>query len=137
VGDRSWTSIGGEVVESPTGPIFSPADLLQTSELIPEGLNAREEGTEEVNGRQATKWVVDGADYVSYMNEQAQIDGTSTVEMTDGAGDVAIWVDNELNIMIKSEADVTWSNSDGTEGSLIYDYEIHDIGSTAEIVEPQ
>lgn len=137
IGEQSWTSIGGEVVESPTGPLFSPADLLQTSELIPEGLNAREDGSEEINGRQTTKWVVDGADYVAYMNEQAQVDGTSTVEMTDGTGEVSVWIDEELNIMIKAEGDVAWSNSDDTQGSLVYDYEILDIDSTADIVAPQ
>ena len=137
IGDQSWTSIGGEVVESPTGPLFSPADILQTSELIPEGLNAREAGSEEVNGRQTTKWVVDGSDYVAYMNEQAKVDGTSTVEMTDGTGEVTVWIDEELKIMIKAEGDVAWSNSDDTQGSLVYDYSIHDIGSTADIVAPQ
>jgi hypothetical protein len=136
IGDQSWTSVGGEVVESPTGPLFSPADLLQTSELIPEGLNAREDGNEEVNGRQTTKWVVDGADYVAYMNEQAKVDGTSTVEMTDGTGEVTVWIDEELNIMIKAEGDVAWNNSDDTQGTLVYDYSIHDIGSTADIVAP-
>jgi hypothetical protein len=136
IGDQSWTSIGGEVVESPTGPLFSPADILQTSELIPEGLNAREAGSEEVNGRQTTKWVVDGADYVAYMNEQAKVDGTSTVEMTDGTGEVTVWIDEELKIMIKAEGDVAWNNSDDTQGTLVYDYSIHDIGSTADIVAP-
>lgn len=137
VGDQSWTSVAGEVVESPTGPLFSPADILTTGELIPEGLEAREDGTEEVNGRDTTRWVIDGADYVEYMNAQAQAEGTSTVEMTDGSGEVTIWIDNELNIMIKAEGDVAWSNSDDTDGSLVYDYEIHDIGSTAEVAAPQ
>ncbi len=136
IGEQSWTSMGGETIESPTGPLFSPADILTTGELIPEGLNAREEGSEEVNGRQTTKWVVDGADYVEYMNEEAQLEGTSTVEMTDGTGEVTIWVDDELNIMIKAEGDVAWNNSDDTEGSLIYDYEIHDIGTTPDVVAP-
>ena len=137
IGEQSWTSIGGEVVESPTGPLFSPADILTTGELIPEGLEAREDGSEEVNGRQTTRWVVDGADYVAFMNDEAALDGTSTVEMTDGSGEVVIWIDDELNIMIKAEGDVAWQNSDDTDGSLIYDYEIHDIGSTADIVAPQ
>jgi hypothetical protein len=136
VDGKSWTSVGGEVIESPTGPLFDPADILQTGELIPEGLNAREAGTEEVNGRQATKWVVDGADYVAFMNEDAKTNGTSTGEMTNGQGEVSVWVDNELNIMLKAEGDVTWDNSDGTVGSLVYDYEIHEIGTTADVVAP-
>jgi hypothetical protein len=49
---------------------------------------------------------------------------------------VYLWVDDELNIMILSEADVTWDNSDGTTGSLVYNYEIHDIGTTADVVAP-
>jgi len=133
IGEQSWTSIGGEVIESPTGPLFSPADILTTGELIPEGLEARNEGTEEVNGRETTKWVVDGADYVAFMNE----DESATVEMTDGTGDVIIWIDNELNIMIKAEGDVAWMNDDSTDGSLIYDYEIYDIDSTSEVQAPQ
>lgn len=137
IGEQSWTSIAGEVIESPTGPLFSPADILTTGELIPEGLEAQEDGSEEVNGRQTTRWVIDGADYVEYMNDEGSIDGTSTVEMTDGTGEVVVWIDDELNIMIKAEGDVAWANSDDTDGSLIYDYEIHDIGSTAEIVAPQ
>lgn len=137
IGEQSWTSIAGEVVESPTGPIFSPADILTTGELIPEGLEAREDGSEEVNGRQTTRWVIDGADYVEFMNEEASSQGTSTVEMTDGTGEVTIWIDDELQIMLKAEGDVAWQNSDDTDGSLVYDYEIHDIGSTAEVVAPQ
>ncbi|MDQ3547907.1 MAG: hypothetical protein M3439_03725 [Chloroflexota bacterium] len=133
IGEQSWTSIGGEVIESPTGPLFSPADILTTGELIPEGLEARNEGTEEVNGRETTKWVVDGADYVAFMNE----DASSTVEMTGGSGEVTIWIDNELNIMIKAEGDVAWMNDDDTDGSLIYDYEIYDIDSTAQVQAPQ
>lgn len=136
IGEESWTSIGGEVMESPTGSLFNPADILTTGDLIPEGLNAQREGTEEVNGRETTKWVVDGADYVAFMNAEAASDATG-IEMTDGAGEVVVWVDNELNIMLKAEGDVTWSNSDGTDGSLIYDYEIHDIGSTADVTAPQ
>lgn len=137
IGEQSWTSLAGEIVESPTGPLFSPADILTTGELIPEGLEAREDGAEKVNGRQTTKWVIDGADYVQYMNDETVVDGTTTVEMTDGAGEVTIWIDDELNIMIKADGDVAWKNSDGTDGSLVYDYEIHDVGSTAEVQAPQ
>ncbi|HYI14001.1 MAG TPA: hypothetical protein VEX37_01320 [Thermomicrobiales bacterium] len=137
IGEQAWTSIGGEVVESPTGPLFTPADILTTGELIPAGLEAREEGSEEVNGRQTTKWIVDGADYVEYMNEDAQFEGVSPVEMSNGTGEVTIWIDDELKIMIRADGDVAWDNSDGTQGSLVYDYEIHDIGSTADIVAPQ
>jgi hypothetical protein len=136
VGDQSWAAVGGEVVESPSGPLFDPADILQTGGLIPEGLNASRDGTEEINGRQTTRWFVDGADYVAFMNEEAQADPAVTVDMTNGAGDVYVWIDDELNIMILAEADVTWDNSDGTAGSLVYDYEIHDIGTTAEVVAP-
>lgn len=137
IGEDSWTSIAGEVIESPTGPIFSPAEILTTGELIPEGLDAQEDGSEEVNGRQTTRWVIDGADYVAYMNDEASANGASTIEMSDGTGQVVIWIDDELKIMIKAEGDVDWKNSDDTDGSLIYDYEIHDIDSTAEIVAPQ
>jgi hypothetical protein len=137
VGEQSWTSIAGEVVESPTGPMFSPADILTTGELIPEGLEAREDGSEEVNGRQTTRWVIDGADYVEYMNEQTQAEGTSTIEMSDGTGEVTVWIDDELNIMIKADGDVAWKNSDDTDGSLVYDYEIYDIDSTSEVEAPQ
>jgi len=135
IGEQSWTSLAGEIIESPTGPLFSPSDMLSTSELIPEGLNARQVGTEEVNGRQTTKWVVDGADYVAYMNEETQAE-MATVEMTNGAGEVSIWIDNEFKIMIKADGDVTWDNSDDTQGALVYTYEIFDIGSTADIVAP-
>lgn len=135
--DQSWTTVAGETIESPTGPLFSPADILTTGELIPEGLEAREEGTEEVNGRQTTKWVVDGADYVAYMNEESAVDGVTDIEMSDGTGEVTIWIDNELNIMIKADGDVAWKNSDDTDGSLVYDYEIHDIGTTADVQPPQ
>ena len=137
IDEQSWTTIAGETIESPTGPLFSPADILTTGELIPEGLEARNEGTEEVNGRQTTKWVVDGADYVEYMNEEGSVDGITDIEMTDGSGEVTIWIDNELNIMIKADGDVAWKNSDDTDGSLIYTYEIHDIGSTADVQAPQ
>jgi hypothetical protein len=136
VDGQSWAGVGGEVVESPSGPLFDPADILQTGELIPEGLNAQRDGTEEINGRQTTRWFVDGADYVAYMNEEAQADPAVTVDMSNGSGDVYVWVDDELNIMILSEADVTWDNSDGTTGSLVYNYEIHDIGTTADVVAP-
>lgn len=135
IGDQSWTSIGGEVMESPTGPMFRPADILTTGELIPEGLDAQREGTEQVNGRETTKWVIDGADYVAYMNAEEESNATG-IEMSDGSGEVVVWVDNELNIMLKAEGDVAWSNSDGTDGTLVYDYEIYDIGSTADIVAP-
>lgn len=137
IGDKSWTSVGGQIIESPGGSMFNPADILATGQVMPEGLNARKDGEEEINGRQTTRWVTDGADYVALMNEEALAQGTTTVEMTDGAGEVVVWIDNELDIMIRAEGDVTWTNSDSTEGSLVYQYEIHDIGSTEEITQPQ
>ena len=133
VGGRSWISESGEVIESPSGPLFRPSDLLSTTEVLPEELDAEREGEEEVNGRETTKWVVDAEDYV----EMAQEDGSIPSGATDAAGEMAVWIDNELNIMIKSEADVTWTNADGTDGSLLYDYEIYDIGSTDEVQSPQ
>jgi hypothetical protein len=71
------------------------------------------------------------------MNQQAISDGTSTGEMTDGAGQFDLWIDDELKILVKAESDVSWKNEDGTDGSFAYDYEIHDIGSTAGITAPQ
>ncbi|HEX5165271.1 MAG TPA: hypothetical protein VFV93_07745, partial [Thermomicrobiales bacterium] len=106
VDGRYWTSIGGEIVESPTGSIFSPSDILTTGELIPDDLEAREDGHEEVNGRQTTRWVIDGDKYVEYMNQQNVASGVSTGEMTDGSGEVTIWIDDELKIMIKANSDV-------------------------------
>ena len=135
VGETSFVSQGGTgIVEVPAGSgqeLFDPSLFLQSLPPFPPEMNVQEEGTEEVDGREARRYSIAGEDYLA-ASELGDVSQLSNIE-----GGVEILVDDELNILLLMNADITWTNPDGTEGGFIGLQEITDIGSTGEIAAPQ
>ncbi|HUG14211.1 MAG TPA: hypothetical protein VMM78_04260 [Thermomicrobiales bacterium] len=125
--DGSITSIPGTDMA-----FFSPSMFLSTVPPLEAELEAARVGEETINGRETTRYRITGEDYLTL----AELSGTDEAP-TDVSGEVNVWIDNELNIMIRQEADVTWTNDDGTEGRLFANYDLGSIGSTARVEAPQ
>lgn len=124
----------GTIVELPEGTdgaFFSPSIFLQEVPPLDPELEATLEGEVEVSGRNTRHYVISGENYL------AQADMLTGGSATDVEGQVEVWIDIELNMMIKQLADVTWTNADGTTGTFMSDLLIYDIGTTAEVEAPQ
>jgi hypothetical protein len=137
VGDRSWTGTGGVITENPEGVpnFFGPSLFLQQLPNLAEEMNAERIGEEEISGRETTHYRASAEEMLRLMQEE---DETGYLEgATDPEGEADIWVDNEHKIMIRARVDVSWTNTDGTTGEIVEDYDIFDIGDTPEIPAPQ
>jgi hypothetical protein len=124
----------GSIVELPEGTdsgMFSPAIFLQEVPPIEPELQAQKIGEEEVSGRNTVHYLITGENYL------AQADMLSGGTATDVEGDVEVWIDTELNMMIKQLGDITWTNDDSTTGTFQSDMLIFDIGSTQAVEAPQ
>jgi hypothetical protein len=125
----------GSILEVPAeagAGFFSPSMFLTVMPALDPELRAARVGEETVNGRQTTHYRITGADYLAL----SEFFGTGEVP-SDISGDVNVWIDNELNIMIRQNADITWTNADGTQGNFDAEYEIRDIGTTPRVEAPQ
>jgi hypothetical protein len=132
-GTTYLTQADGSVASIPEGSdtaLFSPALLVQTIPAISGEVASIKVGIEEVSGRQATHYTVDGEDL---------LDGTSWLPggtASDIDGQVDIWIDNELHVITRQESNVTWENSDGSQGSFVGHYELTNIGTTEPVTAP-
>jgi hypothetical protein len=106
--------------------------FLSTVPSLEEQVEAYREGEEEVSGRETTHYRIPGEELLSMSGFLGDNPDISNVE-----GDAEVWIDNELQILIKQTADISWTNGDGSDGSMVYDYLIDDIGSTEAIEAPQ
>jgi hypothetical protein len=112
--------------------LFSPSMFLTTiPPLVPE-LEAARVGEERVSGRQTTRYQISAQEYLAL----SEFFGAGPTP-ADARGEVVVWIDNELNIMIRQEADLSWTNDDGTSGSFISNYLVSDIGTTSPVEAPQ
>lgn len=126
-GDGEITSIPGTDMG-----LFSPSMFLATVPPLDEELAATRVGEETVSGRETTRYRIEAANYLA-LSELFAPDATPE----DAEGELNVWIDNELNIMIRQEGDVTWTNVDGTTGRFFQDFLISDIGSTPRVEAPQ
>ncbi|MBA2452289.1 MAG: hypothetical protein H0V47_03915 [Chloroflexia bacterium] len=122
---------GGTPVELPGGMAaeFAPANLLVIVPPVEALLVAEEVGQEDVNGRSTTHYRVDAED-------AAVILAPEGTEINDAEGDMDIWIDDELGIVLQMTADVTWTNADDTDAEVTIDYMVSDVGDTDDIEAP-
>jgi hypothetical protein len=134
VGDTSYVSQGdGQVVEMPAGTdsgLFSPSLFLQSAPTFPPDMDVEKVGEDTVSGRSATHYRVSGEDLMN------NADFGEGITATDVQGDLDMWIDKELNIILKYGGDITWTNQDGSDGNMKLNYSITDIGSTQEVQAP-
>jgi hypothetical protein len=124
---------GSDPIELPAGLAgeFSPAEALMVMPPVDLIQNADEVGEDEINGRTATGYRVDAEDAVMILVAQGQ-----DVTASNPQGEMTIWIDEELGIILQMEADVTFENEDGTEGSILIEHVVTDIGDTNDIEAP-
>lgn len=135
VDGRTWLAQdGGAITELPEGSgdgFFSPSIFLQQQPPLDSALNAEDLGTDDVSGREANHYRIQGEDYL------ASADNFGAGEVSDVEGEVEVWIDTELNLLLKMVGDVTWTNPDGSDGQVTMDYIIDQIGSTPPVSAPQ
>lgn len=102
--------------------VVPPVELLQTAD---------EAGQEEIDGRTATRYDVDAETAMAMLMAQGQMSG-----VTNPQGEMQIWVDEELDVVIQMMVDITFENEDGTEGSIMIDLQVTDIDETTDIESP-
>lgn len=134
IGDQAWNDFGTGVTEStPGAEIFTPDTLLsQMTDGLRDFYEADEQGSEEINGRDTTIYVVTGEDFADSYNRCAG--DAETID--EASGELSYWIDDEWGIMIKGEGSMEWTYSDGTVTTFDFNQEIFDIGSTADIEPP-
>jgi hypothetical protein len=109
---------------------FSPALYLQPIQED-QGLRFADEiGQETVNGREATHYRLDAEDYAQGMAETGE-------QITNVTGEGDIWVDNELNILLRAELDIALTDATGTDVETSATWEVTEIGTTQEMSAPQ
>ena len=132
--DATYLSESGDsAVELPAGLAseFAPTEALTVMPPVELLQNAEEVGEDEVNGRTATEYRVDAEDALMILMAQGQ-----DVNVSNPEGEMNIWVDEELNVVIQMTADVTFEHEDGEEGSIVIDYMVTDIDETEDIEAP-
>ena len=132
--DATYISEDGETaVELPAGLAneFAPAEALTIVPDVAVLENAEEVGEDEVNGRTATEYVVDAEQAAMILVAQGE-----DVNISNPEGDMRIWIDEELGVVLQMTADITFENEDGSEGSIDVEYEVSDIGDTEDIEAP-
>jgi hypothetical protein len=130
--DATYIAESGDTpVELPGGMAaeFAPANLLIIVPPVEALLVAEEVGQEDVNGRSTTHYRVDAED-------AAVILAPEGTEINDAEGDMDIWIDDELGIVLQMTADVTWTNADDTDAEVTIDYMVSDVGDTDDIEAP-
>lgn len=128
----------GTIVALPEGTdsvLFSPALFLQEVPPIEPELQAERVGEEEVSGRRTIRYVIAGKNYLEQAGQGGEFTGGGPA--SDVEGQVEVWIDIELNMMIKQLGDITWTNEDGTIGTFLSDMLMFDIGSTEAVEAPQ
>lgn len=124
---------GSAPVELPAGLAaeFAPAEMLMILPPVELLQTAEEVGEDEVDGRTATEYRVDAQQAVLVLVAEGE-----DVNVSNPQGEMNIWVDDELGIIVQMTADITFDNEDGTEGSIVIDYLVSDIGETDDIEAP-
>jgi hypothetical protein len=124
---------GSDPIQLPAGLAgeFSLAEVLMVMPPVELVQNAEEVGEDEINGRTATEYRVSAQEAVMILLAQGQ-----DITVSNPQGEMTIWVDEELGIILQMDADITFDNDDGTEGSILIEYVVTDIGDTDDIEAP-
>jgi hypothetical protein len=135
VADEMWVGQDGETIAMPADAAMpGPSDIFaQYGQSTAELYDARVAGRERVSGRETTKYIVDGEEWVDAYNACSE----EGEQLSNGSGSFSVWIDDEWEIAIKTEADLSFTNADGTPGSFTYITLLHDFGSTDPITPPQ
>lgn len=131
-GTTYLTQADGGVAPLPAGSdtaLFSPALLVQTIPVITGETLGTRLGNETVGGRDATRYRVDGEDL---FQTATWLPGDTAIDID---GQVDVWIDSELRIVLRQESDVTWGN-DGAEGSFVGRLEVTNISTTVPVNAP-
>lgn len=132
-GTTYLTQADGSVAQLPEGSdtaLFSPALLVQTIPVISGETIGIVVGIEDVNGRQTTHHQIEGEDLLS---STVWLPGN---EATNVKGTLDIWIDNETQLVIRRVADVSWRNSDRSEGSFVSAFDLTNITTTEPVTAP-
>lgn len=132
-GTTYLTQADGSVARLPEGSdtaLFSPALLVQTVPTVSGDTLGVPLGVEDVGGRQATHYRIDGEDLLA---SASWLPGDSA---SDVEGQIDIWIDNERRIVLRQESDLRWENTDGTAGSYVGRYEITNVNTTEPVTAP-
>lgn len=124
---------GSTPIELPAGLAggFSLTDTLMVMPPVELIQNAEEVGEDEINGRTATEYRVGAEEAVMILIAQGQ-----DITVSNPQGEMTIWIAEEFGIILKMDADITFENEDGTEGSIVIEHEVSDIGETDDIEAP-
>jgi len=127
----SYANLGdGQVLQIET-PVVTPADMILTVTTFENTPGVQRVGDDTIEGRAATHYRIEGADYlITYVLPELQ-------DVSDITGGSDFWVDNEQHFQIKAEGEVTWTNADGSPGSVTYAYAVTQIGSTPAVSAPE
>jgi hypothetical protein len=124
---------GGAVVELPglvDQNLYAPASFLA---LVP-GLSMIESATVlgenvDVQGRSTTHYAIDPAVASAFRPSQSEVGD-------DVEGTFEVWVDNELDIIIQMDVDVSWTSDSGETQTIGIDYLVTNINTTPEAQPP-
>jgi hypothetical protein len=123
---------GGTIVELPglvDQNLYAPSSFLF---LVPNldqiGVATVLDERADVGGRQATHYDLDPASALAY--GPTELESAENVE-----GTFEVWVDNQLNMVLRISADVSWDVS-GNRQSMQMEFLISDIDATPEIQPP-
>jgi hypothetical protein len=132
-GTTYLTQADGSVARLPDGSdtaLFSPALLVQTIPNVSGDTVGIDLGVEDVGGRQATHYQIDAEDL---FETAPWLPGDSA---TDIEGQVDVWIDTELRIILRQESNVRWENADGSPGSFVGHYEVTNVTTTEPVTAP-
>lgn len=132
-GTTYLTQADGSVAKLPKGTdtaLFSPALLIQTIPTVSGDTVGVVVGTDDVSGRQATHYVIDAED----LFDTASWLPRNRAENINGQ--VEVWIDNELKIILRQVAEVHWENRDGSQGSYVSNYEVTNVTTTQPVTAP-
>lgn len=133
VGETTWVAgPNGQIVELPglVDPnLYAPSSFLF---LIPDlhetGVATVVDEDDEVEGRAATRYEIDPSAANRYWPQQSSPPG-------DAEGTFEIWVDNELNLIVRAQADIEWP-SGSNNPRMVMSYLVSRIDATPEVQPP-
>jgi hypothetical protein len=136
VDGKSYFSQGGQITEAPAGSgieLFTPSMFLQSTPELPASLGVQRLGVETLNGRQATHYRVPPENIGLFLANG----DPNAAQLKNPKGTIELWVDLDLQILLKASSDASWTNADNSAGKLAYAYAIDAIGTTPVVAAPQ
>jgi hypothetical protein len=136
VDGKSYFSQGGQITEAPAGSgieLFTPSMFLQSTPALPANLGVQRLGVETLNGRKATHYRVPPENIGVFLANG----DPNAAQLTNPKGTIELWIDQDLQILLKASSDATWTNADNSAGSLAYTYAIDAVGTTPVVAAPQ